>query len=112
MVQENGKRLGFVRVASFGYQVFKGGKVNHLNSVLIEGTVMHGASSPDDGSFHFWIKSGSEDYEIRAFRSLADEIRNVSPPDSVVRVSGQLALDRVDRQVYIRADVVSFKPPQ
>jgi len=86
--------------------------VNHLNSVLIEGTVMHGASSPDDGSFHFWIKSGIEDYEIRAFRSLADEIRNVSPPDSVVLVSGQLALDHVDRQVYIRADVVSFKPPQ
>jgi len=112
MVRKNGERLGLASVASCGYQIFKGGKVNHLNSVLIEGTVMHGASSLDDGSFQFWIKSGSEDYEIRAFRSLADEIRNVSPPDSVVLVSGQLALDHVDRQVYIRADVVSFKPPQ
>jgi hypothetical protein len=110
MVPENVKRLDFVRVASFGYQVFKGGGMNHLNSVLIEGVVLNGACSQDDGSFHFWIKSGSEDYEIRVFRSLADEIRDVSPPGTFVRASGQLALDRVDKRVYIRADVVSFKP--
>jgi hypothetical protein len=110
MVPENVKRLDFVRVASFGYQVFKEGEMNHLNCVLIEGAVLNGACSPDDGSFHFWIKSGSEDYEIRAFRSLSDEIRNSCPPDAVVRVSGQLALDRIDKRVYIRADVVSFKP--
>lgn len=84
--------------------------MNHLNSVLIEGVVLNGAISSGDGSFHFWIKSDQSDYEIRAFRSLADEIRDMCPPGIVVRVSGQLALDRIDSHVYIRADAVSFKP--
>ena len=109
MVQEIVNRLDFVRFVARGCQ-FKGEGMNHLNCVLIEGVVLNGASSLNDGSFHFWIKSGSEDYEIRALRSLADEIRNSCPPDAVVRVSGQLALDRIDKSVYISANVVSFKP--
>jgi len=94
--------------------------MNHLNSVLIEGTVMHGASSPDDDSFHFHVnsirfekidqgvKKIEQYFEIRAYGGLAAVCRDSCLPDRTLRVSGRLE-NSLDGHVFIRAEHVEFK---
>jgi len=94
--------------------------MNHINSVLIEGTVMHGASSLNDGSFQFYVSSAQFEkieqgfkkieqyFEIRAYGSLAAVCRDSCPPDRTLRVSGRLE-NSTDGHVFIHADHVEFK---
>jgi len=109
MVRENRIWLGLASIASRGDQLCKGSKMNNLNSVLIEGTIINGDPVKEDGSFRFWIMSDKTTFEVQVDSTVPSAISELWSPDLLVRVIGRLERGPVDDHIYISAQYVGIQ---
>jgi len=109
MVRENRVWMGLASIASRGDQLCKGSKMNNLNSVLIEGTIINGEPVKEDGSFRFWIMSDKTTFEVQVASTVPGAISELWYPHLLVRVIGRLERDPADDHVFIRANYVEIK---